>query len=375
MSGKENASLYIHIPFCTKKCPYCHFYVLLDNERLKDLLLQALLQEIDLYSDFFQSTSLVSIYFGGGTPSLFGAERLSQVLRKLNYDSSCEITLEVNPEEATSDFMKQFYDIGINRISFGVQSLDDRELLILGRSHSSFRAIQAIETTYTTGFHDISLDLMYETPGQTLASFETTLRRVCTLPINHLSLYNLTFEEGTPFYKNERALRSSIAGDEEKTAMYARAIEILAEGALTQYEISAFCRNGRVSKHNSGYWTARPFLGLGPSAFSYLNATRFRNIANLPRYAKMVASKQKPVDFIDDISAERKITELLTIHLRLIECVDLMSFERRFGALSHSTHQAIALLVQQGLLLQDERRLHITKKGLFFYDTIATALI
>ncbi len=374
MSGSD-LSLYVHIPFCTYKCPYCHFYVVLDKEPLKDLLLSALLKEIVLWKEAIYGKKLVSVYFGGGTPSLFGAKRIQKLLDAIcqvnPIGADCEITLEANPENVTVEAMRDFLHAGVNRISIGVQSFQDSELKILGRKHQSSVAERAIFATYEAGFQNISIDLMYETPTQTLSSWNKSLEKIPTLPLTHLSLYNLTIEPYTPFAKKESELRKLMPDEETGGQMYGKAIADLQSCGFEQYEISAFCKNSLFSRHNIGYWIGRPFLGLGPSAFSFYETKRFRNVANLTRYAKLVEDGKFAIDFTEEISPGKRKRELLALHLRLMQGVDLNDF----GTLEDETVTSIQKLEELELLCHKKERLYLSKKGIFFYDHVASELL
>lgn len=366
-----NVSIYIHIPFCKKKCDYCHFYVIPDKEDHKALLLKGLYQEIDNYQHHLHGTHIVSIYFGGGTPALFGPDRIEQVLAKIpNISKDCEITLEANPENITKEMMDAYRKVGINRVSIGVQSLNEPLLKILSREHSAEKAIRAIEDTFAVGIENISIDLMYDLPGQTLDAWKETLRRACELPISHLSLYNLTFEPHTVFFKKREALTKLIPSEEISREMYERAIELFEGAGLNQYEISAFAREGKYSRHNLGYWTGRPFLGFGPSAYSYWEGKRFRNIENLNKYCRHLEQDESPVDFIEELDPEAKMRELLVIGIRVFTGLDLDKF-----SIDQKTQETIHTLVEEGYLTLDNTTLKLTRKGTLFYDTVATQLI
>ncbi|MES2344879.1 MAG: radical SAM family heme chaperone HemW, partial [Chlamydiota bacterium] len=199
-------SLYIHIPFCTKKCPYCHFYVLPDKDPFKQQLLTALELEWRAINPKLEGKNVVSIYFGGGTPSLMGSSGIGKILEWLSHSEDAEITLEANPENISLKLMQEMRSIGINRVSIGVQTLDNALLKRLGRTHTAQDAMRAIEMTAEAGIENISIDLMYELPEQTVSSWEKTLHQLQPLPISHLSLYNLTFEPHTVFYKKQKEL-------------------------------------------------------------------------------------------------------------------------------------------------------------------------
>ncbi len=365
------ASIYIHIPFCKKKCDYCHFYVIPDKEDHKSLLLNGLKTEFENNREKLQSYSIVSIYFGGGTPALFGPERVEQVLSCIpNISSDCEITLEANPENITFEMMSAYKKAGINRISIGVQSLNEPLLKTLSRQHSAQKAITAIEDTFAAGLENISIDLMYDLPGQDLKTWEETLKKACELPISHLSLYNLTFEPHTVFYKKREILTQTLPSEDVSRQMYEKAIETFEGAGLNQYEISAFARSEKQSRHNLGYWTGRPFLGFGPSAYSYWDGKRYRNIENLNKYCKFLEQGESPIDFTEELAADAKMRELLVIGIRVFTGIDLQKYP-----IDKQTKEVIQTLVSEGFLTLEENTLKLTPKGVLFYDTVATQLI
>lgn len=359
-------SIYFHVPFCKRKCDYCHFYVIPDQERFKTLYLQALRQEWELRAHLLPIKKPLSIYFGGGTPSLLNPKAIENILSWIEPSKACEITLEVNPEQVTWELMHTFHRIGINRISLGVQSLHDPSLITLTRTHSKTKALSAIEETRRAGFHNISIDLMYDLPGQTLQQWRATLRQAVQLPITHLSLYNLTIEPHTPFYKKRSLLKTPSANT--SLHMLNEAIETFQKAGLHQYEISAFARGQYISQHNTGYWTGRPFLGFGPSAFSYWQGHRFRNVANLQRYAKALSSGNDPIDFQENLSPDDQQKELLAIALRRLEGVAIQQW-------TEPLRSTIDKLVLEGLLVYTASSLRLTSKGLLFHDTVAEEII
>jgi len=367
---KAPLSLYFHIPFCKRKCPYCHFYVIPEREDQKEQLLASLLLEWQTLLPKVKTHEIVSIYFGGGTPSLFGSNSIGKLLEIIKAEakvsSDCEITLEANPEDLTPTMMKGYRDVGINRVSIGIQSLVNSSLEILERTHSAQKALSAIEDTYLSGIENISIDLMYELPDQTLESFQKTLNQIQSLPISHLSLYNLTIEPHTAFSKRKLHLPL----EEEGLKMLQTAVSHLESIGLVRYEISAFATPGFESRHNLGYWTARPFFGLGPSAFSYYEGSRFRNVAHLHRYSKALSEGRSPVDFSETLSYPKNIQELLAVRLRLIEGAPLDLFE-----LPIKTKQTIQELIEKGYLEPSENRIRLTAQGLLFYDTVASEII
>jgi oxygen-independent coproporphyrinogen III oxidase len=376
----SEVSLYFHIPFCTKKCPYCHFYVLPDKSELKRQFLQALELEWLSHLPKLKDKKIVSIYFGGGTPSLMEPSAIGSILDWLRSNeiqcvSGCEITLEANPENVHVKLIEDFAGAGINRVSIGVQSLDDSLLNTLERRHGAKGAIAAIENCYSAGVRNISIDLMYDLPGQTISSWQKTLAQAAQLPLTHLSLYNLTIEPHTVFFKRKNSLIPLLPTPETSLEMLELAVATLEASGLKRYEVSAFAKEGLRSRHNTGYWTGRPFLGLGPSAFSYWEKKRFRNICNLSRYAKALSQGLPPVDFEEELPWPANLRELLAVNLRLLDGVDLSSFESRHGALTPEMRNDLAGLQEQGLVEYDAQRVKLTQKGLLFYDSVAETLI
>lgn len=351
-------SLYYHVPFCKKKCDYCHFYVIPDKESDKDLLLEGFRREFQLRKP---SGKLVSLYFGGGTPSLFGPERVQEVI---SWSPPCsEITLEANPDGIDLKLLKAYRNAGISRLSFGVQSFDNADLVQLGRTHSASQAEKALLLTCEAGFDSVSLDLMYDLPFQDLSHWEKSLKRAASLPIQHLSLYNLTLEPATLFFKKKESLMRAMPSPELSLRLYQRAQEILTDAGFYQYEISAFAKPGFYSRHNTGYWLGRPFLGLGPSAFSYWNHKRFRNVAHLRKYLATLSQNEFPVDFEEELSPQARERELFALHLRLLQGAPLPSFQ-----------DELVPLAEQGLLSFGPP-VKLTSKGILLYDTIASEII
>lgn len=372
-------SLYFHIPFCKRKCDYCHFYVIPEQEEAKETLLKGLQTELSLYKPLLKNKSVVSLYFGGGTPSLFGPERIAQVIESVSkycsIDPSAEITLEANPENITYDLMKGYRESGINRVSIGIQTLDAELLHLLGRLHTPDVALNAIHTTFQAGISNISIDLMYDLPKQTLKHWEETLFNIQKLPLQHLSLYNLTIEPYTLFFKKKEELRQWLPDEETSLAMYLAAIEKLEAMGLQQYEISAFAKPGAESRHNTGYWLGRPFLGLGPSAYSYWEGKRFRNIANLSRYSQLLQNGELPIDFEEKLDPEASLRELFVIQLRMRQGVSLADFSQKFGELDTATRTTLNRLLKDDFLCQKEGRILLTQRGILHYDTLASELI
>ena len=360
-------SVYVHLPFCRRKCPYCHFFVIPRDEDKQKVLLKALLQEWRLYESRLEGCKIVSVYFGGGTPYLVGPLAIAEMLAWIKPATGAEITLEANPEDVTFEEMKRFCQAGINRVSIGVQSLDDGLLKKLGRHHTAEQAKRAIFTTQQAGISNISIDLMYDIPSQTVESWEMTLEQLSPLPITHLSLYNLTIEPHTVFYKKKSLLTPLLPSSDASLAMLNIAAARLEALGLTRYEISAFAKPGFKAIHNTGYWTGRPFLGLGPSAFSYWEGERYRNFCDLKKYSAALGSDLVPVDFRERLSSRASLHERLAVALRLLEGVDVRDFP--------VGDEVYEKLVNKGWIEVEGGRAKLTAEGLLFYDSVAEEIV
>ncbi len=357
MSGEK--SLYIHYPFCKKKCPYCHFFVLPSREESEKLWLKGILKELSLY----QFENPLTVYFGGGTPSLMPPEWVAEIL----YSSPQEVTLEINPEGITKKKLIAFKKAGINRCSVGVQSLQEEELLLLGREHLPSTTEKLLYILADVGFENVSVDLMYDVPGQSLNSLERSLDNLLKLPFTHLSLYNLTIEPHTPFYKQRIALEKKRPPPEESRQQFLLVREKLLEKGFEHYEISAFAKPAFRAIHNSGYWLGRPFLGIGPSSFSFLNNIRSQNHPHLDKWIQALEQNQKPISFTDPLSEEERLLELFVLNLRWLDGVDLSRY-----SLPPHTLNTLKKLEQQGLLLPGPR---LSLEGILYFDEIAPELI
>lgn len=344
--------------------------------------MQGLKFEWESLQGLLKNKKIISLYFGGGTPYLMGVSCIAEIIDWISILQSpddfrlMEITLEANPENIDRQSLQDYRSVGINRLSIGLQSLDDQHLLTLSRRHSAEKGIEAVEIAFTAGFSNISVDLMYDLPGQTLKSWQRTVERAVSLPVTHLSLYNLTIEPHTVFFKYRESLSKQIPDDDVSKSMYEMACCAFEMAGLHQYEISAFAKNGLMSLHNSGYWTGRPFLGLGPSAFSYWEGRRFRNIANLSKYVGQLQECKSPIDFSEELSLEAQQRELLAINLRLLEGLRLSQFELRHGKLSDACKKILAELKNEGYLdCSPLDHWRLTRQGILFYDTVAAEIV
>ncbi len=375
----EELSLYFHIPFCRKKCPYCHFYVIPENTSHKELLLDATLLEWQQKLPLIGNATIRSIYFGGGTPSLFvdGIEKILTLIFQsgLQIPSDVEITIEANPDDITADLVQKILSCGINRLSLGVQSLVDNTLITIGREHNASKALDAIKTASENGMKNISIDLMYDLPEQTASSFQKTLDILPSLPITHISLYNLDILPGTNFYKTRKKLEKTLPSDALSLQLHNMAITSICDAGFKRYEISAFAKENLISKHNTGYWLGRNHLGYGPSSFSFFNGSRFQNVVSLSKYASKLKSSESPLSFEETLPKEQRIKEQFCVQLRLLRGIDIPIFEQKWGHLPSDMQSEIDKLTLEGFLTQSNSIIALSEKGLLFHDEIAVRLI
>ncbi|MBR5496021.1 MAG: radical SAM family heme chaperone HemW [Oscillospiraceae bacterium] len=359
--------IYIHIPFCRKKCPYCDFYSVTTNEILMDKYTQTVLCELAKYKGKITASS---VYFGGGTPYLMGAERLGKILggvKKIGLAKDCEVTIEANPCDVTQGELTQLVKLGFNRISFGVQSLVDSELATLGRRHDAKGAISAIELAKSAGFDNISADLMIATPNQTKHSLLQSIDALAKLPINHVSAYLLKIEQGTPFYANGV---SALCPNEDQTAdMYLFAVEKLAKRGFEQYEISNFAKDGKISVHNTSYWECKQYLGIGSSAHGYYGGVRYSHSRDINRY---IESNANDIEITDN--APGTPSEKLMLLLRLTKGVDIPQFESEFSLSLNKVVEKAKFFEKHGLIRVENGKIALTPNGFLLSNSIISEL-
>jgi len=321
MKTKPNLSLYIHVPFCRRKCRYCAFYSEDRGLERIDSWANALQQEIRLYRDSLAGyANLRTLYIGGGSPNLLRTIHFRSIYETLSkyitLDDLQEFTVEINPGETSVELLQNLVDIGVTRISVGCQSLDDRELRFLGRIHDAEQCRQTLQQLHELPLQAISADLIYGIPGQKLAAWEKSLREIADLPMQHLSLYALSYEKGTALERQLRERQIAAMQEDREWEFYARAHAVLNELGFEHYEISNWARPGFRSRHNSAYWEGRDYLGLGPSAHSHIRGERWWNVSEVDRYLQQLADRQLPVDKREKLNAANRLDESILLRLR-----------------------------------------------------------
>lgn len=330
------ASLYIHIPFCLRKCSYCDFYSVQFDVDLAAKFIAAANTELECYADhpIFSEVTFATVYIGGGTPSLLTANQLDsliqQVQQHFQVQQPFEFTVEINPETVTPESLREFRSLGVNRLSIGVQSFQDAELQRLGRIHTAQQARSCITWAQQAGFDNISLDLIFAIPGQSWLDWEANLEQALAFHPQHLSLYGLTLEPGTALHAQIAAGKLARIDEEIERAMYLTSIERLANDGLQQYEISNFALPGLESRHNRHYWDGTPYLGIGPAAHSFWGRQRQWNYRSLTDYLQSLASRQKPVAGQEYLSQKQRMIEFLYLSLRTVAGLDYRKFEQQF---------------------------------------------
>ena len=331
------AGLYLHIPFCFHKCHYCDFYsITWQSRRRMERFVELLLAEADIWRDSQLELSPQTVFFGGGTPSLLPHDLMERLLRGLKERFALsgvrEWTVEVNPATADLGYLRMLREHGVDRISLGAQSFDDRELAVLERHHAPDDVEQAVDLSRTAGFERISIDLIYAIPGQSRDSWQASLTRALELKTSHLSCYGLTYEPNTPLAVRRRLGRVQPAPEDLELAMFADARQILAAADLPAYEISNYAAAGCESIHNLAYWQGESYVGLGPSAASHIDGRRFRNEPHLGRWERAVTTGELPVIDYEHLAAVQRMGELAWLNLRLTRGIDVADFKRRTGA-------------------------------------------
>ena len=370
------AGIYIHTPFCKSKCAYCNFFSLASESKINDYV-EALKKEIVLRKNYLGET-VKTIYFGGGTPSLLSVKNIEEILDLLNKNyeiiSSPEITLEINPDTIDREKMSSLKQMGINRMSVGIQSFDDEDLRYLGRRHDSRHAMQVLEDLKHTDFEKITLDLIYGMPTLTEDKWNKNLDIFFSTGITHLSAYALTVEPKTILGQRIEKGELQSVSEEETIRHYNILVERTKENDFEHYEISNFAKEGFRSQHNSIYWRDEKYLGLGPSAHSYDGNSRQWNISNLTKYIQLVGNSE---DYFEKeiLSLEDKFNEYVMTSLRTSWGCDIEKIERDYGkSYAHHFLKNIKKYLENGEMLKENNTYFLSEEGKLFADGIAADL-
>ncbi len=376
--NKIPLGIYIHIPFCRSKCQYCDFYSLTTKEdALMDGYLWAVCKHIREAGALAPNHIVDTVYFGGGTPSFFGADALSTILstvrKSFDVAHDAEITFECNPDSVSDKLLRRLRNEGFNRVSMGVQCDDDEILKKLGRPHNYAQAVAAVQRIRKAGFHNLSLDLMYGLPGQSLSAWEKTVKNVLALKPEHISCYGLKVEEGTPLYEYQQYC--NLADDDTQADMYLSAIDTLRQHGYRQYEISNFCKKGAVSRHNLKYWNGGEYLGFGPDAASDFGGYRYTAVRDLQAYIDGIKNGGQVLEDVQEISTRERAGEYLMLRLRTVSGLDPKVYEKKFLLPFAPLEKALEGFKQRGLAVHTyDGRWHLTPMGFLLSNQIIISL-
>lgn len=371
------AGIYIHIPFCKQACHYCDFHFSTTLKH-KDAMIEALLSELKIRKDYLGDENIKTIYFGGGTPSLLSAKEIQSILKQIQEDfylvNEPEITLEANPDDLSTDFIKNIYQLGINRLSIGVQSFHNKDLEWMNRAHNASQAIDSIKRSQDIGIDNISIDLIYGTPTLNNKDWKENIYTAFDLEIRHISSYALTVEKGTALGNWVSKGKVKAMDEEQAAEQFEILMEEMEKNKYLHYEISNFCKEGYHSKHNSSYWEGEKYLGIGPSAHSYNKTTRQWNVANNHQYIDQLLQGQL-ASTTEVLSVFDRINEYLMISLRTSKGIALDYFENEFGSEYLSNlKQNIDKYINDKLLIIENNYCKTTKIGKLMADKIASDL-
>lgn len=366
------SGIYIHIPFCKQACSYCNFYFL-TSLRQKSALLDALKKELIIRANYLQ-TPIKTIYFGGGTPSLLQVNELSEILNTVhsNYNTLevKEVTIEVNPNDLNAKILEQYLNIGINRLSIGVQSFSDKDLIFLNRSHDAMEAKNCIKTARIVGFQNFSIDLIYGIPNKTEENWRKNVQEAMELEIPHISCYCLTIEEKTILKHMINKGKIPNISEEKGAQEFDLLMEFAKKYNYSHYEISNFCKEPFFSQHNRSYWQAIHYLGIGPSAHSFNGKSRQWNIANNKKYIGAINNQKIPAE-IEFLSEEQKISEYLLTSLRTMWGCDLNRLENKHGyKVKNAILKKAEKYIEEKMIIQKDNALILTDCGKMLADYI-----
>ena len=372
------AGIYIHIPFCKRRCIYCDFFSTIQSEK-KPTYIHALCQELEMRKNYLGGEEIETIYLGGGTPSQLTEEELNEIFTSLyniyKVKEDAEITLEANPDDLTPEYVSMLRRLPINRISMGIQTFQEETLKLLHRRHTARQAIEAFQRCREAGFRNISIDLMYGLPGETLDTWKEDLQQAIALHPEHISAYHLIYEEGTALWKLRDEHQVEEADEDLSVTLFKNLIDELKQAGYQHYEISNFCLPGLHSRHNSSYWTGKKYLGCGPSAHSFNGSSRQWNIASLDNYLKGIASG-KPNYEIEELDLYTRYNDFVITSIRTCWGMSLSRLRSEYGEELYRYCLRMAKShLEQGVLEIEENTLRLTQEGIFISDGIMSDLL
>lgn len=377
---RKDLGLYLHVPFCMKKCGYCDFLSWKGTEEEQETYVQGLLKEIESYREFAKGYKVSTVFLGGGTPSILSGEQIERILGAVSdvfmMDKHAEITLEMNPGTVTEEKLRSYKKAGINRLSIGLQSVKNENLKLLGRIHTYEEFLQSYELARQEGFKNISVDLISSLPGQTLESWKEELQEIVRLNPEHVSVYQLILEEGTPFYETYADHPELLPDEEVSREIYLSTGRILSEAGYEQYEISNYAKPGQESRHNLKYWDRADYLGLGLGAASMVRNIRMTNTRDLMTYLEHCSqpkTMRKDVQFLEE---PRQMEEFMFLGLRKTRGVSRKEFHRVFGRDMDMVYEkTLAKCLENGMLKEHKDRVFLSEEGVLVSNLVLSEFL
>ena len=372
------AGIYLHIPFCKRRCIHCDFFSTTENDK-KSTYVQALSKELELRKDYLDGEIIDTIYFGGGTPSQLEEKDFIQLFETIykiyTINPKAEITIEANPDDLTPQYIAMLRTLPFNRLSMGIQTFKEDTLRLLHRRHTAAQAQQAYQHCREAGFQNISIDLMYGLPGETLEDWQKDLQTALQMRPEHISAYHLIYEEGTPLWNLKEAHQVEETDEDLSVSLFKELIHTLKSNGYEHYEISNFCRPGFHSRHNSSYWTGKKYLGCGPSAHSYDGTSRQWNVASLPQYIQGI-QEGTPYQEKEELDLYTRYNDFIITRLRTAYGIPTHILKETFGeTLFDYCMRMASPHLKQGFLTLDNHVMKLTEKGIFISDGIMSDLL
>lgn len=372
------AGIYIHVPFCKTRCIYCDFYTRTDMSP-KHNYVSAVCREIELRKHYISNEIVKTIYFGGGTPSQLSYGDFQQIFDTIRANFAvapdAEITMEANPDDLDIKYLETLRGLPFNRLSIGIQSFDNDELKFLKRRHSAERAIGAVSLCKSLGYNNISIDLMYGLPNQTMDIWQRNLEQAINLDVQHISSYHLIYEQGTRLYRLFKLGDVKPVDEDLSVQMFSTMIDSLSAAGFQHYEISNFARNGLYSKHNSSYWLGKKYLGLGPAAHSFDGQNRAWNIPSISKYVEAIGQANPAIE-TECLDKNTSYNDFILTGMRTMWGVNLVVLESRFGAsMKDYCMKNVQKYINQGFVTNHDNVLKLTREGIFISDGIMSDLM
>jgi len=372
------AGIYIHIPFCKSFCHYCDFYSITDNSESESFV-QAVVLETAMQERYLDGETVETLYLGGGTPSLLTVGQTGQIIaaarKKFRFSDDPEITVEVNPDDVYEGYFRELAGMGVNRVSLGVQSWNDKKLKYLGRRHDVAQSGKALQLAFKEGIVNVSVDLIYGLPGMTTGDLKQDLEQTFAWPVTHLSAYHLTIEDGTRFGKMKKEKKLSEPDEEISNAMFSLLGTMCREKGFIHYEISNFALPGYISRHNSAYWMQIPYLGLGPSAHSFNRTSRQWNVSDVKKYIRSINDGKVPFEK-EDLDRLTIFNEYVMTSLRTMWGIDLEHVEAFYDKELHDYLVNLSgKYIRYGLMRREKNTLVLTDQGRMISDNIIAELL